>query len=226
MIVASILLAFGIDAWWDRQQAHVQERDLLQALEEDFVETRDLVVEALSCSVDLRDRADAFLEAAGSRTALNADSIRHLSVGIVYGICDFSPTLINYEAARSSGEISLVHSTTLLRAFADFDRYWAGYEGIAGRLLDSFYLGPLNDLRSELGSLSVLSEEGGRREAPSRFLPEDLNELIQRQGVFAAAEPTYVLRFNMVGTLDRMLGATDRILLEVRRLRDSDADAS
>jgi hypothetical protein len=36
VIVASILLAFAIDAWWDERADHVQERALITGLEEDF----------------------------------------------------------------------------------------------------------------------------------------------------------------------------------------------
>lgn len=39
VIVASILLAFGIDAWWDRYQQRGEEQELLAGLESDFVST-------------------------------------------------------------------------------------------------------------------------------------------------------------------------------------------
>ena len=37
VIVASILLAFGIEAWWDGRQERAEERDALEALAADFV---------------------------------------------------------------------------------------------------------------------------------------------------------------------------------------------
>lgn len=225
MIVGSILLAFGIDAWWDGQQTDARRVDLLHGLEADFTETRDLVEEQLACATDLRDRAEAFLEAAGDRLALSPDSIAHLSVGIVTGICVLSPSLTSYSAALASGEISLVESEGLRSAFATFDRYRDANEELSDLLLESFYSGPLNDLRRELGSLSVLNADGGRREAPSRFVPSDLNEVIQNRAVYAAAEPTYVLRWNTVAVLEQLLDATDQVVEEVRRLLGGDAGA-
>ena len=36
VIVISILLAFGIEAWWDGRQERVEERQALEALARDF----------------------------------------------------------------------------------------------------------------------------------------------------------------------------------------------
>ena len=170
VIVGSILLAFGIDAWWDGRQVDARRVELLHALEADFVGTRVLIGEAIASDTNYLDRAEAFLAAAGDRIPLSPDSIRYLSVGIVGGISGFTPSLINYNAARSSGEISLVQSQALRTAFADFDWYYEGYSGLADNLLESFYLGSLNDLRSELVTLSLLNPIGGRREVPLRFV--------------------------------------------------------
>ena len=166
------------------------------------------------------------MAAAGDQVDLSPDSIAYLSLGIVTGICLLSPSLTNYYAALSSGEISLVQSEELRSAFATFDRNHDGYESLADRLLESFYLGPLNDLRGELGTLSVLNVAGGRRETPSRFEPDDLNEVIQRRTVYAAAEPTYVLRRNMVVVLERLLDDADRVVDELRQLLERERGAS
>ncbi len=41
VIVASILLAFWIDAWWDGQKDRIEEREILVGLEVEFVDLRD-----------------------------------------------------------------------------------------------------------------------------------------------------------------------------------------
>ena len=43
VIVASILLAFGIDAWWDARTERTQERALLTALAEDLAATKEVL---------------------------------------------------------------------------------------------------------------------------------------------------------------------------------------
>jgi hypothetical protein len=226
VIVASILLAFGIDAWWEDRQMNAQRVELLRALESDFIETRDRVAAETAVATDLRDRAEAFMAAAGDRLSLDPDSIRFLSEAIVSGVGFFAPSVVSYDAARTSGEISLIESGALLEAFADFDRTLIGYERMGDNLVSSFYLGPMNDLRGEVVTLSVLNWIGGRREAPERFEPDDLNDLVQLPAVYAAAEPTYVLRVNMVTALDLLADATDRILAEIRVLLELAADAA
>jgi hypothetical protein len=44
VIVGSILLAFGIDAWWEGQQEATEEREVLIGLEADFVDLRDRLI--------------------------------------------------------------------------------------------------------------------------------------------------------------------------------------
>ena len=43
VIVGSILLTFGIEAWWAERQERAEEQRLLQNLHEEFVETRESV---------------------------------------------------------------------------------------------------------------------------------------------------------------------------------------
>ena len=47
VIVVSILLAFGIDAWWDERQDRRDEAEILAGLEREFTEYRARLVAAL-----------------------------------------------------------------------------------------------------------------------------------------------------------------------------------
>ncbi|NIA26976.1 MAG: hypothetical protein GWP02_02895 [Desulfobulbaceae bacterium] len=46
-VVASILLAFAIDAWWDERQIRVEEQQILQGLEEEFISIREVLTRHL-----------------------------------------------------------------------------------------------------------------------------------------------------------------------------------
>ena len=48
MIVASILLAFGIEAWWDGVQEGREEIELLQGLRQEFIENGEILRESLA----------------------------------------------------------------------------------------------------------------------------------------------------------------------------------
>lgn len=76
VIVASILLAFGIDAWWDARQERKEELALLTALEADFtatVRSIDQVVE----------RHRLFAERAAALKTMSESEIRALDTGAV-----------------------------------------------------------------------------------------------------------------------------------------------
>jgi hypothetical protein len=40
LIVASILLAFTLDSWWDERKERVEETEILQGLQEEFLQNR------------------------------------------------------------------------------------------------------------------------------------------------------------------------------------------
>jgi len=42
-IVASILLAFGIDAWWDERKSAIEEAKMIVALEKEFLRNRGIL---------------------------------------------------------------------------------------------------------------------------------------------------------------------------------------
>ena len=46
-IVASILLAFAIDAWWDDRQLRIEEVEILHGLKQEFQQNRDVLVESV-----------------------------------------------------------------------------------------------------------------------------------------------------------------------------------
>jgi hypothetical protein len=58
-IIASILIAFALDAWWDDTQERRREQELLHRIHGEFVETRDSLREAVRWH---RTRVEASLE--------------------------------------------------------------------------------------------------------------------------------------------------------------------
>ncbi len=195
LIVVSILLAFGIDAWWGRRQEDREREALRDGLAAEFISLRGVVTLAVSDADSLERSTRALLEAAGDRRELSEDSIRSLSRAVVSG---GGATLATprYDAAVRSGNIALLREDSLLVALSTFDSQRATFDKLIDILIDSFYQGPLHDLRLELGSLSVLNPQGGRTPAPAWLVPSDLNELIQRRSVLAVIEQVHVLRVN------------------------------
>ena len=59
VIVASILLAFALDAWWDRRGERVWERAQLEALHGEFTENHIDLSSALEVHELVRARSDS-----------------------------------------------------------------------------------------------------------------------------------------------------------------------
>jgi len=78
-IVASILLAFSIDAWWGARQQHDAERALLQALLDDLREKQVLLADMNRFDKAIVESAETLLRvAAGSEPAPDEDTIDRL----------------------------------------------------------------------------------------------------------------------------------------------------
>jgi hypothetical protein len=118
-IVASILLAFAIEAWWEARQANQQRLGHVTALDRDF---RQMAVRA-QASFDNADRAavagNHLLSLIAHEAEPSADVARMSIVSLgMYEV--FSPSVGAYDAIVSSGDIELLKISDLKRELAAF----------------------------------------------------------------------------------------------------------
>jgi hypothetical protein len=112
-IVASILLAFAIDAWWDHR---VEQEDLLEyllAFEQELIESRKDIEVALVLSTGVLQTADeVFLVLSDSELSSLPGTFAE-TIGNIYKI--HSPDLNTgaYEDMVSSGNMRLIENQTL-----------------------------------------------------------------------------------------------------------------
>jgi hypothetical protein len=109
-VVGSILLAFGIQAWWEERRDRVEERQALEALTRDFEEaSRDIRRELLIID-SVTVAATIVLGWTGPDAgARHADSLAALlqSISRVPG---FQPPMGALEALLSSGDLRLIRT--------------------------------------------------------------------------------------------------------------------
>ena len=107
-IVASILLAFTIDAWWQQRGEHEQAATLVVNLTDDFTTNQQELERVLSEHSLNFQAATAFLEAT-SETELGGDITIPMAqvIGVVMGPT-FSPTTAALDIVFSSGKIDLI----------------------------------------------------------------------------------------------------------------------
>lgn len=76
VIVFSILLAFGVDAWWDQRQAQAEELGQLVAVQDEAEGNRLALDNIVSINVEQRNRLDRFFRASAEELAAVApDSV-------------------------------------------------------------------------------------------------------------------------------------------------------
>jgi hypothetical protein len=122
VVVASILLAFAIDAWWEEAREASQERALLVALSEELDNTRGLLEDNVRFHEDQLRRTGALLEiAAGQPSRVSTDSLDHLFAGLS------SWAMASYErgtldAILIGGAFNLIEDQSLRRVIVEWQR--------------------------------------------------------------------------------------------------------
>lgn len=114
VVVASILIAFGLDAWWQDRMARVEEREILQALASEFEQIGEeiqIMEEYRSASMDL---TLDFLEMTESgRVEIGEDSLDYLMVFLFNFVGQETfPTGV-LTSVISSGQLSLIQNEQL-----------------------------------------------------------------------------------------------------------------
>ncbi len=122
VIVASILLAFGIQAWWEESQERAEERDALERLDAEFLEVDSVLVEWRANHAAVVDACDVLLAhtgPAGSAAALSDDSLAFL-IGEVRLGWTIDPPLATLSALESSGQIAALRNQDVLTQLASW----------------------------------------------------------------------------------------------------------
>ena len=147
-ILCSILLAFGIEAWWARQQERAEEQIILQSLEREFQAHAQTLAWLSARREALLSAADVFLQ---GRTDEFPGVSRTDS--LLYAVL-FSPSFRSGDGARlaviSSGKLDLIEDETLRGLIAGWGEW---VQGLAEHDLTmrSFVLETMHPLLDEHG---------------------------------------------------------------------------
>ncbi len=120
VIVASILLAFGIEAWWDGSQALDRERSYLMSLRQEF--TVALQQTATPMRGHAVHSAEALINQAQGSERAPLDSLYLWASGLSQQI-EFDPPRAVLDDLISSGETQLIQSDSLRLALASYPAF-------------------------------------------------------------------------------------------------------
>lgn len=121
MIIASILLAFGIDAWWQERQQLQAERQQIRALTADFTENLRLLEERREQVQSYVDGLGQLLELLRSSPPGGEITVPGSSVAaLVRGIGTIDPVRGTLDAMIGSGSLDQLSDADLRAALAEW----------------------------------------------------------------------------------------------------------
>lgn len=121
-IIASILIAFALDAWWDGRELAEREDWYLESLEKDFLENRENLEEAIRVQTGVLESIQKLvLFGATATRAPDADSVASL-VRLVFADINvgFPPNLGTYQELLNTSSLQVIRSDSLRTLLADF----------------------------------------------------------------------------------------------------------
>lgn len=120
VIVASILLAFGIEAWWEGRQERERERAYVAALWQDFDQNLRLIDEAIA---DQESGVEMIVllreQLSGSSPSVQRDSLNH-HFALAFGVTTHQAVPTTYDELVSTGELGLLTNADLRTALGSW----------------------------------------------------------------------------------------------------------
>jgi len=204
VIVASILMAFGIDAGWDRMQARAAERELLQHVRAELLASRQVLAESLVRHGAYRDSARVVADYASRGSSTAPPSVLAVINTFFGATTTYFETGI-LDGALSSGQLALVSNQALRGRLA-------GWPAGLGEFLEeeSWVLGFIDSVRPSVVPLFRLAadEEALSNEARAFLRTREGSNLaeLRRMGEARAIRDGEAL-METLDELIRLLGA-------------------
>ncbi len=173
LIVVSILIAFGLDAWWSGRIARQEGRSALAAVRADFRAARIELDSVVAINeADVRAITTLLSMDPVAVQALDADSAASLVTQITDGGLTFDPSMGAVQALLSSGSLGQVRNQELAAALAA----WPGVLNEIGED-QGFLTGTWVDLRdwaARRGLLTSVLAVGGYPSVSATASPQEI----------------------------------------------------
>ena len=119
-IVASILLAFGIDAWWDERQERAEEREILESLLVEFQANRDQAASVISFHDRAVQSVAVLMEMSEEEIlALPAEAVEE-ALGFFGSPQTFDAVRGSVDALIGSGKLGILRDRALRESLTTF----------------------------------------------------------------------------------------------------------
>lgn len=211
VIVASILLAFGIDAWWDSKNERDQATALAAALVRDFETTRQRFDEARQRYEIVLNSMEQILVLAENGPVPEAQWARVDTIlsRVFYSMNTFDPPMGAVETILSSGRLDLFHDENLLAELTRWTSDVADLKTIEQAGSQHFFehVYPVLAERLELQDL----DKDIPWDVPWPHDPTRAGTLLSDREFRSVIYMHYVLYYNIVAKLDRIEATIRRV---------------
>lgn len=211
VIVASILLAFSIDAWWDSRGDSVQARALVTALSEDIATTGERFGEARAAYETVLESMERVLTYAEAGPLPESEwaQVDTVLSRVFYSINTFEPPMGAVETVLNSGRLDLFRDQELLGELTRWTSTIAELKALERAGADHFYQ-RLYPLLGESLNLQDL-DKAIPWAVPWPHDPTEAAALITDRSFQNAIYMHYVLYHNIWAKLDGIEEAIGRI---------------
>lgn len=149
VVVAGVLVALAVSAWWQGRLDRQHETEYLQQLDADLLATED-DMEHAQAVLNLRALAASAVDHAfwGERPANNADLWRDLK--LPWGTARFRPVLGNIEALIATGDIHVIRDAALRTELVAYDEWAKARLEDVNRYDETYYRPGINSLLTRM----------------------------------------------------------------------------
>ncbi|WP_206186873.1 DUF6090 family protein [Winogradskyella aurantia] len=222
LVVIGILIALQINNWNEQRKNHNTEKELLFALQMDFVETKKRLKETIKLQNTVISNSKKLIELYATNTLLeHKDSIPEY---ICYGPLSWwraEPVTGTYDAMLSTGQIDLLRNKTLRRYLTEFDaEIKSGFEDHE-HSMDLLTLLTVAQSESffDLHSIKAQNEMGIKLPDDSFLIHKNIEEKIKKLALnkkfFGLLTHKLVMDQNRLRRQNKLLDFTDQILNQI-----------
>ena len=122
LIVASVLLAFGIEAWWSEGAERRAEIELLRDLRTDFAANDQRLEGHLGFHGLLASSTSVLLDSISNRPSGAEALVPDSAIGSILTSPTYDPLTSTLDAALASGDVDLLRHAPVREALADWSR--------------------------------------------------------------------------------------------------------
>jgi hypothetical protein len=215
VVVASILVAFALDAWWSQRAEERTETMHLRALRSDFEQNVARLEELIQSEVRIADASRRLLRVATSPTARSPeDSVRNL-LGQVFNSARFAPVMGAYEAVVSSGGLAQLRDDSLRLALADFASLLEGR--YPERFSDEVYFDFVRSYTGQLGFTDAVIASDSNDAERATVLGESRSQLLRDPKFREHLALRYLAERDVAGAYRGLLEKANGVLGLTRR---------